>query len=303
MYSSLHSGGEASPVPAYIEDYTGSSWLAAIELTTYQEATHGNGFTIGQAFYYYGQAEVGSEGVFFTHTLGATTPPIQTVVFPNSLGIDDGYGTLSWDGQNTIVAYYDSGVASPYTIWVSVSTNLGSSWTSPAVLQTSSAEFEPETLGTDLVIQGGVSDVYWALPTSSGSSVQVYGFAIGPISLIAPRISVNPTTLDSGHSAMLSTTTPFSGGTSPYTCQWLAKAPGGGYVDLGASFSCNAGGSPTVSTGTLSTVGAWSFELQVRDSTGASATSSAVAVTVNTALKAPTDSHSPGTISRVNRPR
>jgi len=300
VYSSLHSGGSAPPgttsVWSYLQDYTGSAWLPVVELTTYQEVTHGNGFTADNAFYYYGQAEVGSEGVFYTHTYDATTPPTQTVIFPHSLGITDGYGSLSWDGQNTIVAYYNSGVEKPYTVWVSVSTNLGSSWTSPAVLATSSVNFAPETLGTNLVIKSGLSNVYWGVqPSSSSSTIQVTTINIA---LIAPAISVTPTVIDSGQRATLSTTASFSGGTSPYTCQWLAEAPGGNYANLGASYSCKVGDTPTASTGTLSTVGAWSFELQVRDSIGISATSSAVTITANTGLVAPAVSSSSGTIDQ-----
>ncbi len=84
--------------------------------------------------------------------------------------------------------------------------------------------------------------------------------------LAAPVISASPTTINSGQSSTLSTTTPFSGGTSPYTCQWLQKAPGASnYSNLGSSFSCNTGDLPTTSTGTLSSMEEWSFELQVTD--------------------------------------
>ncbi len=104
------------------------------------------------------------------------------------------------------------------------------------------------------------------------------------LSLVAPTISVATSAIDSGQSSTLSTTSSFSGGTSPYTCQWLQKAPGASsYSNFGSSFSCSAGVKPTVSTGTLTTVGTWSFQLQVTDSSGTplTATSNFVTVTVN----------------------
>jgi hypothetical protein len=99
--------------------------------------------------------------------------------------------------------------------------------------------------------------------------------------LTAPTISVSPTTIDSGQSSTLFTTSSFSGGTSPFTCQWLVEAPGHlSYVDLGPSFSCNPGDKPFVSTGALTTTGKWSFELQVTDSSPTTVTSNTVSVTV-----------------------
>jgi len=118
--------------------------------------------------------------------------------------------------------------------------------------------------------------------------------------LIAPAISVAPTTIDSGQEAVLSTTASFAGGTPSYACQWLAEAPGGSYFDLGTSFGCSAGDTPATATGTLSIVGAWSFELQVTDGSGTEVTvaSGAVTVDVNPQLAAPTLSASLGTINQ-----
>ena len=108
--------------------------------------------------------------------------------------------------------------------------------------------------------------------------------------LTAPAVSVSPSPIDSGQSSTLSTTTSFGGGTSPYTCQWLVEGPSdSSYGNLGASFSCNAGDTPSTPTGALSAIGAWSFELQVTDGSGIPATviSNAVTVSVNPALTAP----------------
>jgi hypothetical protein len=95
---------------------------------------------------------------------------------------------------------------------------------------------------------------------------------------------VSPTSISSGGSSTLSTTTSFSGGTSTYTCQWLEKAPGAtSYSNLGSSFTCTTSSLPTVSTGILSTVGTWGFELEVTDSSTVpnSVLSNAVSVAVS----------------------
>ena len=107
-------------------------------------------------------------------------------------------------------------------------------------------------------------------------------------SVLTPsKISVAPLTVESGQSSALTTTSSFSGGASPYTCQWLQESPGAGsYSNLGSSFSCNSGDLLITSTGILSTTGTWSFEFQVADSSGipVTVTSNSVTVSVNPAL-------------------
>ncbi len=297
FYSSLHTGGASS---IYIQDYNGTSWGPQITTTLFTEVTHGNGFTVGNTLYYVGQADGGYYGVFYTHTLGSTTPPTYTTVFPTSLGIDDGYGTLSWDGQSTIVAYYSSGVSAPYTIWASVSTNLGVTWTPPVAIATSATEFAPEDLGTNLFINNGISDVYWAVETPSGTSLQVYRYPLA--ALASPTISAGPATIDSGQSGTLSTATPLSGGVPPYTCQWLDESPGESYGNLSSSFGCGEGGAPATTTGSLSATGVWSFELQVTDSEGTVVTSAPVTVDVDPVLAPPTVSVASGSLIDLGQP-
>ena len=111
--------------------------------------------------------------------------------------------------------------------------------------------------------------------------------------LTGATISATYTTIDSGQASGLSSTASFSGGTAPYTCEWLQKAPGAGsYTVLSgtSSFSCTSGSLPSTSTGTLSTTGTWSFELQVSDSSIPSqvVTSNVVSITVNAVLSAGT---------------
>jgi len=84
--------------------------------------------------------------------------------------------------------------------------------------------------------------------------------------LVAPVISVSQPTVNAGQSVTLTTTTPFSGGTPPYACQWLVWAPElNAFVVMGNPFACTATPPPTVPTGNLSTAGIWHFELQVTD--------------------------------------
>ncbi len=109
--------------------------------------------------------------------------------------------------------------------------------------------------------------------------------------LTRPTIS-GALTIDSGQAASLSTSTGFSGGTQPYTCQWLEETPTAHtFADLGGAFSCAALSLPTASTGALTAVGTWQFELQVTDSSPTPYTvvsTDAVAVLVNPALSVAT---------------
>ena len=100
-------------------------------------------------------------------------------------------------------------------------------------------------------------------------------------SLPAPTISAAPAAVGVGQASALSVTSPLTGGTAPYTCQWLHEAPGAAvYSSTGSSFGCNAGAQPSTSTGALPTIGAWSFELQVTDSFVVPVTVTSNAVTV-----------------------
>ncbi len=183
-----------------------------------------------------------------------------------------------------------SGGTSPYTCqWLVKApggsyTDLGSSFSAGCTTtSTPSTSTGPlSTVGT-WSFELRVTDNTGAPVVSNAVTVLV------AVTLSAPVISVVPTTIDSGQSALLSTTTSFSGGTSPYTCQWLVKAPGGSYVNLGSSFTsgCNTTSTPSTSTGVLSTTGVWAFELQVTDTTGTPSTSNSVTVTVNTELVVP----------------
>ena len=95
--------------------------------------------------------------------------------------------------------------------------------------------------------------------------------------LVAPTVSASLGTITQGQTSSLTSTT-VSTGTSPYTYQWLQRAPGGSYTAVGS----NSPSFSFVTTGALPT-GSWSFILQVTDTVGASVNSSAISVTVNIA--------------------
>ncbi len=133
-------------------------------------------------------------------------------------------------------------------------TSLGSSYTS------STLDYTPAAAGTYyfcLIVTDTV--------TTDTATAEVT-ITVNP-ALVAPTIAATPSSIDQGQSSSLSMTSGFSGGASPYTCQWLQEAPGASsYSNLGSSFSCSAGVTTyTQSTGTLTTSGTWSFELQVSD--------------------------------------
>ena len=108
-------------------------------------------------------------------------------------------------------------------------------------------------------------------PASNAVSVAVNS------ALVAPTVTPTLGTVNQGQTSSL-TSSSVTTGTSPYTYQWLEKAPGGSYVMVGsnsASFS--------FATSNATATGYWSFILQVKDNAGASVNSSAVSVTVNSA--------------------
>jgi hypothetical protein len=96
--------------------------------------------------------------------------------------------------------------------------------------------------------------------------------------LVAPTVTATPGVIDQGQTSSL-TSTAVSTGTSPYTYQWFEVAPGGSYVSVGSN-STSFNFASSVSTAT----GSWGFILQVTDDTGAAVNSTAVLVTVNSAL-------------------
>jgi len=117
--------------------------------------------------------------------------------------------------------------------------------------------------------------------------------ASGP--LTAPAIAASPGSIDLGQNETLYTSQAFSGGTFPYTCQWLEKAPGAAsYSNLNATFSCDTSSLPSITT-YPPLAGTWKFELKVIDNSSLQAVSRALTVSVSSALR-PSVSASSNTI-------
>lgn len=190
-------------------------------------------------------------------------------IMPSSPSIDP--------GQSITLQANPSGGTTPYSYqWYT-----GASCTAPIAGATGSTYLASPSSTTTYYYM--VTDPSMGTACSAGDTVTVN------TSMTPPIISAPYPGMDSGQSETISTTASFSGGSSPYTCQWLQEAPGAGsFSNLGGSFGCTAGATPSVSTGTLTTTGVWSFELKVTDSVLTSVTSSPATVTVNPTLLVPT---------------
>ncbi len=107
--------------------------------------------------------------------------------------------------------------------------------------------------------------------------------------LVAPTVSASLGTITQGQTSSL-TSSSVTTGTSPYSYQWLSRAPGSGsYLSISGATSSSYSFATSISTAT----GSWSFKLQVTDSASTSAvvTSLGASVTVNvvpTAVISPT---------------
>ena len=125
----------------------------------------------------------------------------------------------------------------------------------------------------------GATPVSCSATDSSGNVASgIFTVTVNP-ALTVDGLSAGSSTILSGRSSTLSAT--FGSGTSPYSCQWLQKSPGAGsYSNLDGSSSSSCTSPASTSTGALTTVGAWSFEIQVTDNVGAVVTSSPVIVNV-----------------------
>jgi hypothetical protein len=132
------------------------------------------------------------------------------------------------------------------------------------------------------------ASTYYCYTVTDSASPQSYAASRTDLVTVLPALSpgavtASPGAVYVGESALLSTSSPFSGGASPYSCQWLYSPPAASnFSDLGAPFTdhCKPSSKLSVSTGTLTTLGNWSFELQVTDRTGATVVSPAATLSV-----------------------
>ncbi len=146
----------------------------------------------------------------------------------------------------------------------------------------STFSYSPASVGSHSITVTVTDSLGVTSPQSTGVTVTVNS------ALVAPTASASKGTVDQGQTSALSSTA-VSTGTSPYTYQWLQKAPDAG--SYSAISGATSSGYSFVTSGST-TIGSWSFELQVTDSasTPVVVTSAAVSVVVNAA---PTVSTSP----------
>src|SRR5207247_10523310 len=137
--------------------------------------------------------------------------------------------------QPTYLTDTSSGATSPFTLNLYTSTSSSSCTDLVQVLQNRGVTGTSTTFSQSP--SSGTS--YCASVTDSASSA-VTKQTTSPHSvtvnaaLVVKTIAAAPPTIDIGQSSTLSTT--FSGGTSPYSCQWLQKGPNASaYSDLGGS--------------------------------------------------------------------
>ena len=112
--------------------------------------------------------------------------------------------------------------------------------------------------------------------------------------LVPPTITASLNTINQGQISLLSQSVAPSGGTSPYTYQWIESFNGGSFSSItGAN-----GPGYSFSTTTSTAIGTWSFKLNVTDSSAipVTVTSNSANVVVNSALTAPAITATPNTV-------
>lgn len=214
-------------------------------------------------------------GSFSTESLVLLTPPALTapMVSVPASAIDTGQSATLWTttsfsggAPRYICQWLEQAPGGSFTILGSpFSCNTGDSpSTSTGVLSATGAwSFELQ-----------VTDSWYTSATSNTAVVTVNS------QLTAQTVSASLGTVYQGQSSSLTSTT-VTTGTLPYAYQWLEEAPGGSSYSpiTGATSS-----SYVFATSPSTAAGAWSFELQVTDNTGASVTSNAAVVTTIQAL-------------------
>jgi uncharacterized membrane protein YebE (DUF533 family) len=265
-------------------------------------ATGGSGSYTSYQWYVGGSAQSGATASTFNYSPASTGSYSITVTVNDSLGATSAQSSASTVTVNASPTVsitpvgpltMDVGQVQGFTATASGgSGSLSYQWYLDSVaVGTNSTSYSYTAAGTSHSITCKVTDSASTPVTSPASntvSVTVNS------ALVAPTASASKGTVDQGQTSSL-TSTAVSTGTSPYTYQWLEKAPGGSYVDVGTNST-----SYSFATSTSTTTGAWSFELQVTDSasTPVVVTSAPVSVTVNTALVAPTVTPTPGTVDQ-----
>gem|GEM_PF-537739 len=187
--------------------------------------------------------------------------------------------TSALSGQSVMLTANPSGGIPPYTVTWYAAAEAGACSTSDAPISTGPTYSPPPTASAYYCYIATDSEVP---PASARSSTYLVTLA-----LAYPAISVSPVTVEINQSALISTTTTFTGGTPPYTCQWLEEPPStANFSDLGSPFTtgCTPSSKPSASTGVLPTSGTWAFEVQVTDALGTTVVSPSATLSVSTLI-------------------
>lgn len=212
--------------------------------------------------------------VTVTDALGLTstqsTAPSVTVNSAPSVNVSPTLGTIDVGQPQQFTAHATGG-----------STPLNYQW----YLAGSAVPGETGSTYTYTASFSGFPQIYCNVTDSASHPVTVQSntpsVTVNP-ALNTPAVFSSASTINQGQSSTLSVTD-LTGGTTPYSYQWLQKAPSSNSYLLinGATLPSYA-----FMTSSSNETGGWSFEVQVADATGASVTSNPVSVTLNFALEA-----------------
>jgi hypothetical protein len=137
-----------------------------------------------------------------------------------------------------------------------------------------SSRYSYAAAGTSHSVTCRVSDS-GSVPITSNSSNAV-SITVNP-KLVAPTVTSTPGTINQDQTSSL-TSSAVSGGTPPYTYQWLQMPPDAVYYSsIPSATSSSYSFNPSIDDA----IGIWNFMLQVKDYAGEAKNSSAVSVTVN----------------------
>jgi plastocyanin len=187
---------------------------------------------------------------------------LSVIVSPSSWNLDVGQSTTF-----TATASGGSGTYSSYHWYVGGVSQSGAT--------ASTFNYAPASIGS-YSITVTVTDNLGVTSTQSNAAVVKVNSA-----LIAPIVSLSNSSVNQGQTVNF-TSTVVSTGTSPYSYQWIQKAPG---AVLYSQISGATSSSYSYVTSVSNAAGAWSFELQVTDNANTPIVvySAAASVTVNVA--------------------
>ena len=232
------------------------------------------------ATYTFTPISAGSASIHCTVTDSASTPVIvnsNTVNIAIAAGPSVTVTPSSWTmnvGQSRVFTANPSGGSgsySSYQWYVDGSIQYG---------QTASTfTYTPSSTGSPLITVKVTDSIGVTSPQSSSPSVTVNS------ALSAPTLTPSSSSVTQGQKSTLNAST-VNTGTSPYSYQWLVKAPNAtAYTTIDGATSK----SYNFETSTQTTVGNWNFILQVTDNTGATVNSSATSIAVAVATASTTD--------------